>query len=66
MAVAKKTLRPQMNAMSSRWKYVLSELEPVYSPGRRRNKYATIIMLHSSRRKEFYESAVMLDICQRN
>ena len=47
VAVTAKTLQPQLKAMSSRRKVVLSDLDPMYSPGRRRNNYTIIIMLHS-------------------
>ena len=47
MDVSAKTLRPQMNAMSSRRKDMISDLDPGYSPRQRRKKFAIIIMSHS-------------------
>ena len=44
VAVAANKLQPQLKVMSSRRKGVLSDLDPVYSPGRRRNNYSIIIM----------------------
>ena len=46
VAVAAKILRPQLKAMSSRRKGVLSNLESVYSTRRRRNNQEIIIMSH--------------------
>ena len=36
MDVAAKTLRTQLKAVSLRWNRVISDLDTVYSPGRRR------------------------------
>ena len=42
--VAAKTLHTQLNETSLICKGLISDFDPVYSPGRKRKKYATIIM----------------------
>ena len=62
MSVTAKTLRPQLNVISSIRKGVLYDLDPVYSPGQRRNKCAIIIMLHSTCRMGYLGELTMLEI----
>ena len=64
MEVAVKTLGPNLNAMFSRRKCVMSDLELVYYPGWKRNKYATISMLFSDRRMGSPEAEEMIEMCQ--
>ena len=64
MEVAVKTLGPNMNAMFSRRKGLMSDLELVYYPGWKRNKYATISMLFSDRRMGSPEAEEMIEMCQ--
>ena len=45
-AVAANTLGTHINVASLRQKGVLYDLDPVYSPGRRRKKYAIMIISH--------------------
>ena len=42
--VAAKTLRPQLNETSLICKGLISDFDTVYSPVRKRKKYATVIM----------------------
>ena len=44
--VAAKMLWSHLKAMYSEQKGALSDLDPVYSPGQRKKKYAIIVMLH--------------------
>ena len=62
MAVDAKTLFPQLKAIYLRQNRVLSDLDPVYSPGRRRKKYSIMIMLHSARRKGQTNALATLEI----
>ena len=60
VAVAAKTLRPHLKSMSSRREGVLSNLDPVNSPGQRRKNYAIIIRSHSPWSRESLKVLSML------
>ena len=62
MAVAAKMLWPHLNKTYLRQKGVMLNLDPVYYPGRRRNKYAIIIMSHSYRRTGLPATLEMIEI----
>ena len=65
VTVSVKMLRPQLNTMSSRQKVVMSDLNPVYSPGQRRNNYANIIMSNFAQRTGSPDAVVTFEICWR-
>ena len=65
VAVSENTLWPNLNETSSRWKGLMSELEPAYYSGMRRKKYVTILMTHLDWSKRSHEAATMLEICQK-
>ena len=48
VVISEQTVRTQLNATSSRRNCALSDLEMVYSPGRRKKHHLTIIMSHSA------------------
>ena len=63
--VSERVICTQLNTMSSSQKGVLSYLNPVYSPGQRRNNYANIIMSNFAQRTGSPDAVVTLEICWR-
>ena len=51
-----------MKKILSSWNVVMYDLNPVFSPGQRMNKYAIMIMLHSSWMTGPPNALVTLDI----
>ena len=61
VALATKTLRTQLKAVSLSQNGVISDLDAMYSPGQSRKKQATIIILIYAIRRGYPEAVAILD-----